>query len=69
MINIIKFEPELLHIIVHYFKQKIFKITVSIWSLDLKSIEIREILNRCNFEDNDFQSTDQRSLEARILPL
>lgn len=52
MINIIKFEPELLHIIVHYFKQKIFKITVSIWSLDLKSIEIRENLNRCNFEDN-----------------
>lgn len=29
------------------------------------SVKIRKTLNGCNFEDNDFQSTSQRSLEAR----
>lgn len=32
-------------------------------------IKIRETLNRCNSENNDSLSTDERSLEARILAL
>ena len=32
-------------------------------------IKIRKTLNRYNSEDNDFLSTDERSLEARILAL
>ena len=33
------------------------------------TIKIRKILNHCNCEDNDFRSTNERSLEARDLPL
>lgn len=33
------------------------------------SVKIRKILNGCNFEDNDFLSTSQRSLEARNFDL
>ena len=32
-------------------------------------IKIRKTLNRYNSEDNDFSSTGERSLEARILAL
>lgn len=40
------------------------------FSIRLKnSIEIRKNLNRCNSEDSDFRSTNERSLEARNLAL
>lgn len=32
-------------------------------------IEIRKILNRYNFENNDFRSTSERSLKARNFSL
>lgn len=40
-------------------------INVLVISFFKNSVKIRKTLNGCNFEDNDFLSTSQRSLEAR----